>query len=395
LAGAQAALVEVAQAQAVAALFQEAHWDWNDPLSAHAFEQWRDAQVQKTDEVAAVQNPQAPSEHLTEIRTVSAEGVVEAASITLDTGDYVPVSERLEFRDREWVELSEIAETSTQIAGGSGVAEVEVPVRAAEPPSRPAAFAPGSSASISDELEVLSALRGIEADLGELEDIALTDGKVVVTGPGSIPPRRQEEIRASVANLPHVEVEFTPLSPVAIPPQTAVAGGSAGSPPASPVEARLEKHLGSHAEFDRFSTQLLDLDDGAMQRVFALRRLAQKFPPADEAHLGPHDLNLLHELSRKHTAALAEKVGSMEQILVPTLSSLGGTAASVPPAGGPAVWQPAAEEVYRSAQRVDVLISQMLGVTAGKASTSALPSDLMAALQDLRVNLDACQKALK
>jgi hypothetical protein len=59
------------------------------------------------------------------------------------------------------------------------------------------------------------------------------------------------------------------------------------------------------------------------------------------------------------------------------------------------VWQPAAEEVYRSAQRVDVLISQMLGVTAGKASTSALPSDLMAALQDLRVNLDACQKALK
>jgi hypothetical protein len=397
LAGAQAALVEVAQAQAVAALFQEAHWDWNDPLSAHAFEQWRDAQVQKTDEVAAVQNPQAPSEHLTEIRTVSAEGVVEAASITLDTGDYVPVSERLEFRDREWVELSEIAETSTQIAGGSGVSEVEVPVRAAEPPSRPAAFTPGSSASISDELEVLSALSAIEADLGlgELQDVALTGGKVVVTGGAGIPPQRQDEIRASVANLPHVEVDFSPSHPVAIPPETAVAGGSAGSPSASPVGASLEKHLGSHAEFDRFSTQLLDLDDAAMQRVYALRRLAQKFSPAEEAQLGSHDLNLLHELSRKHTAVLAERVGSMEQILVPTLSSLGGTAASVPPAGSPATWQPAAEDVYRSAQRVDVLISRMLGVTAGNASTSALPSDLMAALQDLRVNLDACRKALK
>jgi len=395
LAGAQAALVEVAQAQAVAALFQSAHWDWNDPLSAHAFEQWRDRQVQKTDEVSAVENPQAPSQHLTQIRTVSAEGEVEAASIVLDTGDYVPVSERLDFRDREWVELSEITETPTKSAGGSGVAEAGAPVRAAEPPSRPAAFAPGSPASISDELEVLSALRKIEADLGELENIALTDGKVVVTGPESIPPRRQDEIRAAVANLPHVELEFTSLQPVAISPQTAIAAGAAASAPASPVEARLEQHLGGHAQFDRFSTQLLDLDEAAMQRVFALRNLAQKFPPADEARLGSHDLNLLHELSRKHAAALAEKVGSMEQILVPTLSSLGGTAASVHPAGGPAAWQSAAEDIYSSAHRVDVLISQMLGVTAGNASDSALPSDLMTALQDLRGNLDACQKALK
>jgi hypothetical protein len=37
----------------------------------------------------------------------------------------------------------------------------------------------------------------------------------------------------------------------------------------------------------------------------------------------------------------------------------------------------------------------MLGVTAGNASDSALPSELMAALEDLRGNLDACQKALK
>ena len=132
-----------------------------------------------------------------------------------------------------------------------------------------------------------------------------------------------------------------------------------------------------------------------MQRVYALRNLAQKFSPASEANLGPRELNLLHELSRKHAAVLAEKVGSMERILVPTLSSLGGTAASVHPAGGAAAWQPAAEDLYRSAQRVDVLVSQMLGVTAGTASTSALPTDLMGALEDLRANLDACQKALK
>ena len=168
------------------------------------------------------------------------------------------------------------------------------------------------------------------------------------------------------------------------------ASGSAVGAATSPTGTRLEKQLGSHAEFDRFSTQLQDLDDAAMQRVFALHRLAQKFPAEGEAKLSGQDLSLLHELSRKHTAALAEKIGGMEKILVPTLSSLGGTAASVSPAAH-ANWQPAAEDLYRSAQRLDVLIAQMLGMTAGNAS----PSELMTALNELHADLDECQRALK
>jgi anti-sigma factor RsiW len=388
LAGVSTALVEVAQAQAVAALFQQAHWDWNDPLSASAFEQWRDRQVQKTDEVTAVQDPQEPSEHFTRIRTVSADGEVEAASITLDTGNYAAVSERLEFRDREWVELSEIAETSTGSAGGSGVAHVEAPLRAAEPPSRPAAFAPGPSASISDELQVLSALSRIGADLGDPVVVELTGGMVVVSGEG-IAPKRQDEIRASVSNLPHVEVEFTQLNPAAVPAQPAVGAGSVGGA-ASPMETRLEKQLGGHAEFDRFSTELTDLADAAMKRVYALHNLAQKFSPEDEAQLSSRDLDVLHELSRKHTAELAKEIASMEKILVPALSSLGGAAAGTPPTSRPG-WQRATEDVFSSANRVDKLISQMLGMTPG----NALPSDLMSALRYLRANVEDCQKALK
>jgi anti-sigma factor RsiW len=388
--GVEAALIEVAQAQAVAALFQRANWDWNDPLSARAFEQWRDRQVHKTDEVTAVEDAQDPSEHLTRIRTTSADGEVEAASITLNTGDYDAVGERLEFRDREWVELSQIADTSTESAGASSANTVEGPVRAAEPPSRPAASSPGSSASISDELQVLSALSEIGADLGDPVEVALTGGKVMVTGPADIPARRQSEIRASLANLPHVEVEFTSSAPVSAASEMGRASGSAVGAATSPTGTRLEKQLGSHAEFDRFSTQLQDLDDAAMQRVFALHRLAQKFPAEGEAKLSGQDLSLLHELSRKHTAALAEKIGGMEKILVPTLSSLGGTAASVSPAAH-ANWQPAAEDLYRSAQRLDVLIAQMLGMTAGNAS----PSELMTALNELHADLDECQRALK
>jgi hypothetical protein len=389
LTGTQASLVEVAQAQAVAALFQEANWDWSDPLSARSFEQWRDRQVHKTDAVTAVQNPQEPSEHLTQIRTESAEGEVTAASITLDTGNYSAVSERLEFRDSQWVELSQIAETPKESAGGFGVAHVEAPVRAAEPPSRSAAFAPGSSASISDELQVLSALSEIGADLGDPVEVNLTGGKVVVSG-ADVPPRRQDLIRATLANRPNVELDFSQSQSGALPASAVVAGGSVGKPVASPLESRLEKQLGSHAEFDRFSAQLQDLLEASRERVFALRNLARKFSPADEARLNAQDLSLLHDLSRKRATELTQKIASMEAILVPTLSSLGGAAATSHTANH-ASWQSAADDLSTSAQRVDMLISQMLGMTGGNAR----PSDLMTALNELHANLDDCQKALK
>jgi len=95
-------------------------------------------------------------------------------------------------------------------------------------------------------------------------------------------------------------------------------------------------------------------------------------------------------LSRKRAAELAERLGSMEKILGPTLSSLGGTATTVRLASHVG-WQPAADAMFGSAQRVDVLISQMLGITAGNAQ----PSALLAALNELHANLDDCQKALQ
>ena len=395
LSGAQAAVLQAAEFQTVAALFAAAHYDWNDPLSARAFEQWRDRQVHKSDEVSPVTEPDAPSAHFTRIRTVSENGELESASITFNTDeDYTPVEERLEFRDREWVEMSEIAEASTESAGITGARHVEVPVRAAEPPSRPAAFTPGSPASISDELQVLEALDAIGADLGEQVEVSLNEGKVKVTGGEGIPPGRQEEIRASLSNLPHVEVAFAPAHAVAIPPETVATHGGAVSTPASPFEARLEKQLGGHAEFDRFSTQVLDMDEAAMQRVYALRQLAQRFPADREAQLSAQDSNSLHELSRKHIAVLAEKVSGMERLLDSPLSSLGATAGATR-ATDRAGWQAASEDTYRSARRVEVLLSQLFGMTPEKASAGTLPSDLMSAMKELQADVDDCQKFLK
>src|ERR1017187_7489688 len=349
----------------IGVLFNLAQYDWNDPLSARSFEQWRDRQVHTTDEVSTVAAGYR-------IRTVAREGEIAEASITFEASDLLPVDERIEFRDNEWVELTDIAESKTESV--TVAPRVEVPVRAAEPPSRPAAVAPGPSASISDELQVLSALHEVEADLGDPIEVSLSGGKVLVTGRAGLLPSRQQKIQAALANMPLVEMQFDSLQPAAIPPQAALssAGGSANPRPV--IQGRVEKQLGGHAAFERFSAQILESDEDAMKRVYALRTLAQKFPADTELQLNSSDRELLMTLSREHAAVLSQKVSTLESLLLPTLSSLGGTAALVH-AAPHAAWQSAVEDLFHSSTRVDKSVSIMLGMTPSDGSTASLPTD--------------------
>jgi hypothetical protein len=98
-------------------------------------------------------------------------------------------------------------------------------------------------------------------------------------------------------------------------------------------------------------------------------------------------------LSREHAAVLSQKVSTLESLLLPTLSSLGGTAALVH-AAPHAAWQPAVEDLLRSSSRVDKLVSVMLGMTPSDGSTASLPTDLLSALKDLQGNLDDCQRLI-
>lgn len=367
-------------------LFNQAHYDWNDPLSARSFEQWREQQVHTTDEVSTVAAGYR-------IRTVAREGEIAEAAITFEASDMMPIDERIEFRDNQWVELTEIAESTTESGGLTVAPRVEVPVRAAVPPSRPAALAPGPSASISDELQVLSALHGVEADLGDPIDVSLSGGKVLVTGRAGLLPNRQQKIQTVLANMPLVEVQFDSLQPAAIPPQAALSSAGGTATPRPVIQSRVEQQLGGHAEFERFSAQILDSDEDAMKRVYALHSLAQKFPAGTESQLNAKDRELLTTLSREHAAVLAQKVSILESLLLPTLSSLGGTAALVHAAPHSA-WQPAVEDLFRSSTRVDKLVSIMLGMTPSEGSTASLPTDLLSALKDLQSNLGDCQRLI-
>jgi hypothetical protein len=367
------------------ALFQAAHYDSGDPLSARAYQLWRDGLGgRERDEVA-----ETPDYY--RIRTTADEGELASASLTLRAADLEPVEGRLEFRNREWVEMSEIPEPSTT-SEGAPVADgrVEVPMRPVEP-SRPAAAPPGPSASISDELQVLAALHQIGADLGDPVEVKRSEGRVVVGGTG-VAAARQRDIREALAGKPNVAVEFS--EPSAVPAEEAAGSGKpAGPAKAGGLQARVEKQLGGRAEFERVSSQLLDWNEAAMARAYALRALARRFQTAEEAGLASADRGLLRDMARDHTSALAQQAGALRQALTPILLSLGGSAsaARTPDARE---WQTAAERLFESSRRVEVLLSVLLGVAPDQDSRGNLASDLLTAIEQWQADLAGCTRLL-
>ncbi len=363
----------------IRALFVKAHYPAEQPLSAASYQAWRNAQTVKTDQVETITTAEPPFDRCYRIRTVAAQGDLAAASLTLRTTDFHPVEGRFEFRNQDWVELTESAEAPVEEPNAGA------PVRRVVP-SQP--VIPEGTASVSEQLAVVAALHEIGADLGDPLDINLSGGRILVSGIG-IPPERRQQIHQALDPLPYVAVQFSDPAASPLPQEQQPAPGEASSPVTKPtgLEARLEQVWGGRAEFERISAQLLDWNDAAMARVYALRSLAQRFPARTEASMNAKDRAVLHDLARAHLAALAAQTASIEHALAPVLG----------PAGTPSVqaaepWQAATEDLFRTARRADLLLTTLLGATRDHAAAPTLAGDLRTALASIRSETDACRR---
>jgi hypothetical protein len=385
---------------AIERLFRSANYNWDDPLSARAFETWRDQLPAKRDEVAAMEDPQSPDRNSYRIQTTTDASELVSATLKLRMTDFEPLEGRFEFRNRDWVEMTELTdqpnEPASTVAGATG----GMPRQPGMPPDRVEPLAePMNPAGVAEELQVVAALHRVGADLGDPVEIARNSGQIVVSGTG-IPPEHQKQIHEALDSMPGVVVRFeepggVPSGPGAPPvePETPVLRDSAGSAP-PPFQARLEERLGGRPQFERFSSQLLDGSDALMSRAYALRRLAQQFPPDVERQLGAGDRRVLRDLGREHVAELARQSGQMDAALGRVLASLGGTA----PAGEvrleSAAWQPASEELLSAARRVETVLAVLLGMAPADNPADHTPSQLLAALAQLRASQEHCQRLL-
>jgi len=314
--------------------------------------------------------------------------------------DFEPLEGRFEFRNRDWVEMTELTdqpnEPASTVAGATGgmPRQPGMPPDRAEPPAE--AMNP---AGVAEELQVVAALHQVGADLGDPVEITRQSGQILVSGTG-IPPQHQKQIHAALDSVPGVVVRFqepgtgsAPSGPEGAPPETPALRESAGSAP-PPFQARLEERLGGRPQFERFSSQLLDGSDAVMSRAYALRRLAQQFPPDVERQLSAGDRRVLRDLGREHVAALARQSGGMDAALSRTLAALGGAAPTGEIRLESAAWQPASEELLSAARRVETVLAVLFGMAPPENPADNIPSQLLAALAQLRASQEHCQRLL-
>ncbi len=350
-------------------LFQAAHYDWADPLSAKSFQAWRDQLADKRDEVVEGPDPYR-------IRTQAGSGELTAATLTIRRTDLRPVAERFEFSNREWVEIAEWTEEAMP----------EAIAAAKAPRPSPSTFAT-MGATMGDELRVLAALNRVGADLGDPIEVSRAGHDVLVTGVG-IAPQRQQEIHDALSSQKHVVVRFSESAPAKVQPEKEAPAEVPAKPDMLQRQARLAEQLGGRVYFAQLAAQVLDLSEPMMSRAYALRRLAERFPIGIESELNAQDWQLLRNLRREHTEALRLQIAEIDRLVRPALAPLSGAARTEP-----IVVSSSTEELFQSARQVEKMLAVLFGASTGDATHEALPSQLLSSLAQLRANLEAYAQA--
>lgn len=384
-------------------MFRAARYDWDDPLSAKSYAEWRDHLAAKQDSVNTVEDRQAPDRNTYEIKTTTGDGDLVAATLKLRMADFEAIEGRFEFRNRDWVEITELVDQQTLPASTIAGATGGMPRQPGMPPAFIAPSVPPQGDAIppagsSVELQVVEALHRVGADLGDPVEIGREGRQVLVSGIG-IPSQRQEQLHALLDPLPNVVLRFAePTFPAsATPAQTEPAPThDAAGPEHRQLQARIEERLGGRPQFERFSGQLLDWTDAAMARAYALRRLAQEFGPASERQMSSGDRRVLRTLGSEHLAAFAREAARIEATLRPILgaSDWSHDREGVVLRANPVAWQPAAEELLSTARRVEALLAVVLGVAPGDRAADNAPEQLMAVLSQLTTSIEQCQRLL-
>ena len=372
-----------------AALFRSARYDWDDPLSAKSYRAWRQGLAHKRDEVSIVEDPQSPGRGFYRIGATTGDGELVSASLTLRIPDLEPTQGRFEFRNAEWVEMTELPDLPEPPASAVAEATGGIPSKPVMPPLSEEA-APAGAAGIGEELHAVAALHDLGADLGDPLEIANRDGRIRVTGSG-ISPERQRQIRGALGSLANVDVQFADAAPPAR-AEGQASPAAAGGTVVPKADSQLQDQLGGRAQSERFSAQLLDQSDAAMARAYALRRLAQEFPPPAEREMGAPDRRLLRSMAREHLAAMAAGFQGIDGAVSPLLAARDGGALREPRAAAEN-WQDAAGEALRAAREVETALAALLGAAPAEDGAD-LSSRFASAMSNLKASLERCQRLL-
>ena len=360
----------------IESLFRAAHYNWEDPLSAKSYSDWRDQLPEKRDEITADRDEYR-------LRTITSSGELAEATLKFDAHDLRAIEGVLQFRNSERVEISELPDAPAVVANAPREEASPIGTVSSHSAKPNAVVAPTPG----EELQVFAALHRAGADLGDPVDVTRSGAHIIVTGVG-IAAERQRKIRDELRALPQVTLRFSDPSNDAIAPEGRSPNPISVNPGAGPLQIELAKQLGGRAGFEQFADQVLELTDSFMARAHALRRLAERFSPDLEAQISPQERQLLQTMRREHTEPLLRNVIEVQDRLLPVLAAVPGPSNVTPLAIRSNTWQDATEQLFREARRTEGMLVTILGATAGDNQSLELPAQVLASLKELRYRVE-------
>ncbi|MGJ5814108.1 zf-HC2 domain-containing protein [Paludibaculum fermentans] len=376
----------------IEALFRQANYDWDDPLSARTFQRWRSQLSSRHDELTSTMDAAAPESRYHRIRTTTESGELIAASLTLRASDLEPTSGLLEFRNHEPIEIQAVAAEQLPAADSTSVVSgVGTPQPSALPPGPEA---PAQPATLHDELLVFKALRGIGADLDQPLEVTRNGPAVEVTGV-AVPAERRQELHAALDALPRVRLQFNDAGSVSAAQleRHLSNSGNSISPEIEQLQGRLETALGGRAAFTNVADRALESGDDLMARMHALRRLAERYPTNIENSMTGEERSLLAGLRHDHAAAVLAQAATLQKLLAPALRKVAPRVDARPATAlGAGPWQSATEQLFNTSRQVDLLLAGALAATPAARPAESIPGDLLARLADLMVQAESYEK---
>jgi len=327
-------------ASAIRQLLESAGYSWENPLSAGAYARWHDSLAQKQDRV------EGGAQGLV-LHTVTTANAISDASLTL-AGDLHAMACTLRFGAADVVEMAEIPEPAEP-------AVIASPRPSATPQPVPASSEPPMTArpvGPADELAVLAALHKIGADLGEPIDVRREGAEVLVNVTG-VAPQRQAQVKNALAGLAAVRLQFGRFEhresrDLVRRPATQVDA-------ANPLLEELQAASPATVTTAELSDQMTANTDKLIERAYALRGLARRFPAEVTAQMTAADTATLNSIVRDHFAVVASSAAAIHRLLAPIVPDATSTAQS------PGLWQEITEALLADARSLDQALNDPRG----------------------------------
>jgi len=354
--------------------------NWEDPLSAVSFKNWRDHEAVQKDEVART------GDGLLTLTTSVAAGTVASESLTVRKTDFRAVARSIQFREEGTVE---IAELDYAVQGWNAVNEAffeplhPEPLTAISSPALPTLPTLLTSEDLDEaELQARLALNRVDADSSEPLEFSRSSNAILIRGVVAT-DQRKNELLAQLRPLPHVNASIFSIEELNA--HRSAQNPEAGAPQAysavagpSPLSVFFSQHARSQSDASLVSQQLLDAALAVQQESSALTDLFQRFSP--DARLTEPAQKALRALLTRHLNKLDNALQSEEQVVGALQAPRGSLPDSTTSAD---ITRP--QTLTVAAARNRALCSELIsGSESSPRSAQLISADILGSIQDVR-----------